>query len=248
MMVTNSSVGTAVKVQSLEEQLGVLSGALRAVADAKTREECPFKLVARTLSDFVGDGCLVHLLSNGEWLTPVALDLPMEEFVPDAVTLGALHALAAAPHHVSVHAAVLPVIGTGKAHLVPRLDIEDLWSAASPELARGFEALGVHSLLIVALRVRGEPLGLLTLVRFAPDSPPFDEEDRDLAQALADHAALAITNAHLLRSALREQSGREPLVDSDLDDLHSVRLSYTHQLLDEVSAVDPRRADSSAVH
>ena len=34
------------------------------------------------------------------------------------------------------------------------------------------------------LRVRGESIGLLALVRFEASSPPFTESDRSLAQAL----------------------------------------------------------------
>src|SRR4029077_12576539 len=45
--------------------------------------------------------------------------------------------------------------------------------------------------------------------RFEDTSPPFAEEDRELAQALADHAALAINNARLLKTAVRALGERE---------------------------------------
>ncbi|MEA2748654.1 MAG: hypothetical protein QOI41_2797 [Myxococcales bacterium] len=64
---------------------------------------------------------------------------------------------------------------------------------------------GVHSVLEVELRVHGEPIGLLSISRHRPDSPPFDEADRELAQTLADHAALAIANA---RSHVAERAAR----------------------------------------
>ena len=72
-----------------------------------------------------------------------------------------------------------------------------------------YATIGIHSLLVTALRVRGETIGTLSLFRFAPASPSFDKRDQDMAQALADHAALAITNARLLQSARRELAERE---------------------------------------
>jgi hypothetical protein len=35
--------------------------------------------------------------------------------------------------------------------------------------------------------LRRESIGTLTLFRFDPASPPFDDDDRDMAQALAQH-------------------------------------------------------------
>ena len=37
-------------------------------------------------------------------------------------------------------------------------------------------------------------------------SPSFDKRDQDMAQALSDHAALAITNARLLQSSVSQPS------------------------------------------
>jgi transcriptional regulator with GAF, ATPase, and Fis domain len=91
------------------------------------------------------------------------------------------------------------VIETGDPLLAARLDLEQLRASASPEVVRAYEMIGIHSVLMVALRVRGESIGLLSLVRFAPGSRAFDEQDRHLAQALADHAALAIANSRLVR-------------------------------------------------
>jgi signal transduction histidine kinase len=62
---------------------------------------------------------------------------------------------------------------------------------------------------VTVLRVRGESIGTLAMFRFKPASPPFDERDQDMAQALSDHAALAITNARLLQSARHELAERE---------------------------------------
>jgi signal transduction histidine kinase len=197
------------QVRHLEDRLRTLSGALRAFAEATTDYERLLEVVARTLAEVVKDGCVVRLLSEGGWLSPVAVELPVGRRVQDPEMVARLHAHIAAPHNVSEQGAARKVIETGEPLLVPRLDIEQMRSTTSPEIVQVYETIGIHSLLLVALRVRGESIGLLSLVRFDPDSPPFGDADLGLAQALADHAALAISNARLLRSALRELADRE---------------------------------------
>jgi two-component system, cell cycle sensor histidine kinase and response regulator CckA len=197
------------RVELLEERLRVLSGALRSFAEATTDYEHLLDVVARTLADVVKDGCAVRLLTEGGWLSPVAIHFPVETYVRDAEAVARIHAHVRAPHNVSEQTAARQVIETGEALLVPRLDLEQLRASATPEIAQVYETIGIHSLLLVALRVRGESIGLLSLFRFVPASPPFGQSDLEMAQALADHAALAIANARLLSSALRELSERE---------------------------------------
>ena len=91
-----------------------------------------------------------------------------------------------------------------KSILRSRVLVHDEDLALTPGIAEVYEAIGVHSLLVAVLRVRGESLGTLSLFRFDPAAPSFDRRDQEVAQALADHAALAITNARLLQSTLRE--------------------------------------------
>jgi signal transduction histidine kinase len=200
-------VDEADRIQRLEAQLHVLSGALRAFAEATTDYEHLLSMVARTLGGT--DGCVVRLLSDGGWLSPVAIHLPLEPHIRDADALARIRAHVAAAHNVAEHAGLRSVIETGAAVVVPRVDIEQLWSAATPEMVRVYETIGIHSMLLVALRARGESIGTLAVFRFDPASPPFDEHDRGMAQALADHSALAISNARLLQAATRELAERE---------------------------------------
>ena len=67
-----------------EDRLHVLSGALRAFAEATTDYERLLNVVARTVSDVVADGCIVRLLSDGGWLTPVAVHPWAEPICPIA--------------------------------------------------------------------------------------------------------------------------------------------------------------------
>jgi signal transduction histidine kinase/ActR/RegA family two-component response regulator len=197
------------EIRRLQDRLRTLSGALRAFAEATTDYERLLDVVAKTLADVVQDGCVVRLLSEGGWLSPVAIHLPFESCVEDANACARTRAHVAAPRNVGEQSSARRVIETGEPVLIPKVDLSELRSSATPEIVQAYETIGIHSLLLVPLRVRGESIGLLSLVRFTPESPPFDEHDLELAQALADHAALALTNARLLSSARRELEERE---------------------------------------
>ncbi len=197
------------RVRALEDRLRILLTSLRAFSEATSDYQRLLDVVAQSLAEVVKDGCVVRLLDEDGWLQPVAIHLPFERRVADPATRERLRAHIGAPRHVGEQSTARRVLETGEALLVPRLDPADLRATAASEIVAAFTTIGIHSLLFVPLRVRGESIGLLSLVRFEETSPPFDEEDRDLAQALADHAALAINNARLLKTALRELGERE---------------------------------------
>lgn len=115
---------------------------------------------------------------------------------------------AAAPLQLAEHPVLRRIVDTGEALLVPRLDLAVYASMMSPEYVEHYKTVGAHSVLFVAVRTERRSIGLLALRRYSPDAPPFDEGDQHLAQTLADHAGLAITNARLLRSARQHLAAR----------------------------------------
>ncbi|MFD7860772.1 SpoIIE family protein phosphatase [Streptomyces sp. NPDC059783] len=67
-------------------------------------------------------------------------------------------------------------------------------SAPSPDRVAAYRSLGMHSAVIVPVSVRGEPIGVLGLVR-AGDSPVFTEDDVLIARELAGRAAVGLDHA-----------------------------------------------------
>jgi signal transduction histidine kinase len=198
----------AKSIQQLEARLRILSDTLRSFAEATSDYDRLFEVVAQKLAEVVKDGCVVRLLSEGGWLAPVAVHLPIDARIPDESLRGRIREHVAAPHNIAEQASARRVIETGEALLVPHLDLRQVRASASAEIADAFETIGIHSLIYVAMRVRGTSIGLLALVRIQTEEP-FNQQDVDLAQTLADHAALSIDNARSLKSALRELAERE---------------------------------------
>jgi PAS domain S-box-containing protein len=189
------------RLQEVERvrRLQVLTETVRAFAEASSDYEHLLEVVARTLGQVIKDGCIVRLATDDGWLEAVAIHPPLEAHIRDPQLAARVRAHTWAPHHIREQRIARAVFETGAPILVPRLDMEQVRATATPEIVETYEAIGIHSLLLVALRADGKTIGVLALVRFAADSPPFTEDDRDLAQALADHAAMAITSARLLQ-------------------------------------------------
>jgi PAS domain S-box-containing protein len=82
----------------------------------------------------------------------------------------------------------------GKAFLTPRLDPDSAWVVEDPSRAEKIREFGLHSVMVVPLRARGNPLGVASFVRSRhPD--PFEEDDLLLAEELVARAAVSVDNA-----------------------------------------------------
>src|SRR5450432_1020469 len=185
------------QIRRFQDRLRVVSEAARTFAEATTDYTRLLDGVARTLSDVLKDACSVFLLTEDAGRVqavalhanePLALEQIRQMF------LGAPLVLAEQP-------ALRNVLETGRSFLVPRVDSLGPREDTTPGQVTWQRKLGLHSFLVVALRARGRAMGVLTLGRFRPGAPPFDEDDRELAEGLAVHASLAIENAQLYAAA-----------------------------------------------
>src|SRR5580700_10968993 len=98
-MASDTDAEASSRIRRCDDRLNVLSGALRAFAEATTDYERLLGVVARTMS-VVADGCIVRLLSDEGSLSAVAFHLPLEAYVRDADAVARVRAFMAAPQRV----------------------------------------------------------------------------------------------------------------------------------------------------
>ena len=92
----------------------------------------------------------------------------------------------------------------GDATLVSAVDPKELLASYPPELRPVLERFMPRSFILVPLRVDARAIGALSLTRYRDEQPPFTEDDLNLAQDLADRAALAISKARLMTQVQHE--------------------------------------------
>lgn len=257
----SSSEDTARELVRLRDRLRVLSEVTRCFAEATTDYQRLLESIARSVAETIRDSCTVFLidpqqgslgLSAMHAADPEVLRVLKQDFGTRKLSM-------------TEQPAVAERLQRGEAILVPRLAGRE----NTPEQSRWQDKLGLHSTLVVPLRVQGRFLGILTLGRFRPEAPPFDEDDVELAQNLADHASLAIENARLYanaadahRDAERAEQRRDSLeqqlrqaqkleaigrlaggIAHDFNNLLSIVLGYSEDLLSDLPDGSSMRPD-----
>jgi serine phosphatase RsbU (regulator of sigma subunit) len=87
------------------------------------------------------------------------------------------------------------VLDTGRSYLQPVLDpSRERWLDEDHDRARLIRATGMHTLIIVPLKARGNLLGIAVFVR-TDNKTPFSRDDVVLAEELAARASLSLDNA-----------------------------------------------------
>ena len=149
--------------------------------------------VARLAVPVLADWCAIDLADRGtrKRLAVAHVDPAKLEFV------AALEQRY--PSDPNSRTGVPQILRTGKAELIPHIPRELLTAAAvDEEHLRLIDELRLGSYIGVPLKVRGQVIGALTIV-MAESGRRYSQRDLELAQALADRAALAIDNARMFR-------------------------------------------------
>ncbi|GLZ07944.1 membrane protein [Actinomadura sp. NBRC 104412] len=99
------------------------------------------------------------------------------------------------PVYVPSSSPFTAVLHSGRPHFEPELDTSPgTWLDRDPDRARIIRETGMHSLIVLPLKARGEVLGVTVLVRTETQTP-FNRDDLLLAEELAASAALSLDNA-----------------------------------------------------
>jgi len=191
--------GVVSTISRMEARLRLLSEATREFSEATRDYRRLLDVVARKLCDVVGDLCGVRLLAkDGEWLEKIG-----SVYHPDPnIVVAAQEHLMTLPIQRSDATFTGRVLLTGQPLLLPRVDPVQFASAVEPRHRPFVEQLGVRSMLAVPLMSEGRAFGIIIMIRSGVDHP-YREEDLQLVQDLAAHAALAITNSRFFDASQR---------------------------------------------
>ncbi|NTU82414.1 MAG: PAS domain S-box protein [Chloroflexales bacterium] len=191
------------------ERLRVLADASHAFAEVGAEYQVLLDQVGRTITNVLGEGCSIRLLSDDEvWLELVGLyDVEHEATELMRTVLGA------APLRVDEPSLATRIFHSVQPLLIPIVDLEQIRAATKPEYWSLVDRLCIHSMIVVPMRVQGRAIGVLIMYRHRREQPSFDEHDLSLAQDLADRAALAISNARLLAKVQLDLAERARVED-----------------------------------
>ncbi len=218
--------------ERVQHKLETLTELNRELTAATSDHQKLIDLFARRMGEHLGEMCMVRFLSeDGRHLARVGAIYHPDPTIAASITKVFLDV----PLPVGAEGTSITgmVAATGKAVLIPVADPVSAAKAVPPEHRATVEQLNVRSILVAPLKVGGKMLGVASLTRSAPDRP-YTEADLRLFTDAADHVALAITNARLLRAA-------------DLERAHSERLAGRMRMLSELAQEFAGMTDSPRV-
>jgi PAS domain S-box-containing protein len=216
------------EIRRYATRMEALAEISQALAEVSLDVQAVFETIVRHTAELIGDTCGIRLLSSDEqWLQSVAFHNPNPEV---KALMGLLHPTTPT---LANHSWLTPVLRTGQPMLIPVITQEQFRRSVQPEYLPFFEQVGLHSLLIVPLRVKGRVIGTLGLSRDNPGHP-YTLDDQVLLQDLADRASLTIQSAQLFEQVegAREQLGA--LSRRLLEVQESERRALTTELHDRV--------------
>ncbi len=184
--------------------------------------------IARSIVEAVGDATVLRLLSaDGQWLETQAV------YHTNPVHLGIIRDMLASEPQRADEGLNGLAIQTGKPMLLPEFPADLLRNSIKKEYLPYLEQVGVHSFMIVPLRIQGQVIGTLAISRDTPGHP-YTTDDQIFVQELADRAALAIDHARLYRAAQDAIQARDQFVAIASHELRTPLtgiLGYTEMLL-----------------
>ncbi len=192
------------RADAQSRRLRILADASQAFASVGNDYQAMLQAVVQLIADTLGDTCSLRLISaDGEWLELVA-----SHSVDPRIVMALQEVSVSAPERLDGDALVSRVARTGESVLIPVATPDQVQAAISPELWARLEPLAYHSVIAVAPRIHGRPIGAMLLSRFRREQPAFTDNDLHLAENLADRAALALANARLLDQVQGELAER----------------------------------------
>jgi signal transduction histidine kinase len=194
--------------QELQDNAGFLAEASAALAESLDYNRT-LRRVAELAVPRIADWCTV---------TAVGEDLQFKRIAVvhrDATKQDLVNRYAAAfPPSDHRAGSLVETMRGGSAILMPIVtDAEIVAASQSPEHLEIMRGLGCASCILVPMIVRGEALGVISLMRM-PGRRSYDAQDVALAEELAYRAGLAVDNSRLYREARRREATMRFLADA----------------------------------
>ncbi|MBX3216814.1 MAG: PAS domain S-box protein [Labilithrix sp.] len=209
----------AASTRTVADRLALLSEVLRSFADATTDYPRLLETIAERTATFLGHLCAIRLLSeDGLHLETVAMFDPLE------VEGSPVRQIAARPIPLARAAALREALASGESALFDRTAGDEPDAQLEEPVRSATRALGLQSVVVAPLVAREETYGILFIVSRGENAALL-RADRELAEGLAHHAALAISNARALQRLTREIEARERVQSS----LASAELARQHE-------------------
>jgi PAS domain S-box-containing protein len=187
----------------LRVALTEVSTAASAFSESTTDYDELLKAIARSCARALGSACTLSLFDEtGTMVTPVAA------YDEDPKVLASFEKMFMRPRRYDQ--SLIGQLAPGSANIfMPHFDLESLKSGIAADGYNFLKTIGARGFVSVTMRVRGELLGVLTVMQHATDGPPLDDFDREIATHLANLAGFALSNARLFRRAQQELLGRQ---------------------------------------
>jgi PAS domain S-box-containing protein len=185
----------------LRQALAGVSAAASAFSEQMTDYDGLLEAIAASCARALDATCTLGLFGDdGTTITPVALSAVRP-------TVEGLESMLRHPRRLDQSLVGQLAPETGNV-FVPEIELSDLRQRITPDAYNALEQFGVRGFISVTMRVRGEPLGVLTVIQHDTNRPPLDDFDREIATHLANVAGFALANARLFRRAQDELVGR----------------------------------------
>ena len=225
--------------ERLHHQVANLAEVIKSYADAAGAYTSVLDAIADVLAKQIGDVCSLLMLSDDQQtLEIVAIRGRDTEVVALAVEAFAGKQLAVVPLQRRA-------MNLGTTFVARNLTADTRRLLTTPERVAFTDRIGMHSVTTIGLRARHAAVGVLNLLRHGPDHEPYDDDDRDLLQKLAQPVGLAVGNARLLRQQLEALRGAHAVAVRALEELDALVAMASDALSSPLPAV---REYAEALH
>jgi len=222
-----------------QERLGALANISTALSKATEDFSAALEELARLGAEVLNECCVLTLLNEETGALEVVAAYHPE---PEARHLLRNELYGAVRNDASV---AMQIVRTGQPVLQARIPQEGLLQAMAPGTRRFVERFGLHSSLLVALRVQGKVIGTLGVSRGKPDHP-YTLTDQEFLQELADRAALTIQNVRLLKTAQEAVRLRDEFLSVASHELKTPLTPLSLKLQALARTLEPGRESATA--